>query len=112
MKHYVKVAVIMLYAVMLSGCQKMTKLSSAERQEAPTQTNNKILIDASRDGGVWWFPQSSETGFSSNADHQGKPLADYFRSQGYEVNELTRGTVITARGTVITDGMLSQYDKV
>ena len=104
MKH-LKVAVIILYVVMISGCQKMTTLSSAERQEAPTQTNNKILIDASRDGGVWWFPQSSETGFSSNADHQGKQLADYLRGQGYEVYEL-------ARGTTITDDLLNQYDKV
>ena len=48
---------------------------------------------------------SSETGFSSNADHQGKQLADYFRSQGYEVFELPRGTTIT-------DDLLNQYDKV
>ena len=106
MKLYVIAAVIMLSVVIIPGCQKPITFSSAERQEAPLQTNkNKILIDASRDGGVWWFPQSSETGFSPGNDHQGKELADYLRSLGYEVNELPRGSIIT-------DDILNQYDKV
>jgi hypothetical protein len=112
MKHYVKIALILLYAVILSRCQKPTTriISVAEPQNVQSETDNKIpydkiLIDASRDGGVWWFPQSSEIGFSSNGDHQGKQLADYLRSLGYEVDELPRGTVIT-------DDMLNQYDKV
>ena len=33
-----------------------------------------ILIDASRDGGVWWFPQAGP--FSPTAAHQGKALAE------------------------------------
>ena len=112
MKHVVKVAAVMLYAFMLSSCQKTptTILSVAEHSDAALQTNdkmpgNKILIDASRDGGAWWFPQEPSVGFSSDADHQGKQLADYLRSQGYEVNELPRGTTIT-------DDLLNQYDKV
>ena len=52
-----------------------------------------ILIDSSRDGGVWWFPQSGP--FSSSSAHQGKPLADYLVGQGHTVVELPRPTTIT-----------------
>ncbi|MCX6301434.1 MAG: hypothetical protein NTW82_04560 [Bacteroidia bacterium] len=55
------------------------------------QLNKKILIDASHDGGVWWFPQSPLTGFSEDQWHQGKPFADMLRSKGLEVRELGRG---------------------
>jgi hypothetical protein len=65
----------------------------------------KILIDATRDGGVWWFPQSSQTGFSPVDEHQGKKLADYLRYLGYQVDELGRGELITA-------GILNQYSYV
>jgi hypothetical protein len=50
---------------------------------------NNILIDASHDGGVWWFPQSSS--FDQNAEHQGKNLAQYLRDKGFRVDELPRG---------------------
>ena len=47
-------------------------------------------MDASRDGGVWWYPQG-EAGFDPEAPHQGQQLADYLRSGGYVVDELPRG---------------------
>lgn len=62
-----------------------------------------ILIDASKDGGTWWFPQSSR--FSATDPHQGKQLADYLRSLGYTVNEI-------ARGKSLTWAELKQYNKV
>ena len=38
----------------------------------------RILVDASRDGGVWWFPQwEQQGGFDFTLPHQGKELADY-----------------------------------
>jgi hypothetical protein len=67
--------------------------------------SNKILIDASRDGGVWWFPQSPSTGYNATAPHQGKALADYLRTLGFVVDELPRGTAVT-------DELLGKYDKV
>lgn len=48
----------------------------------------KILIDASKDGGVWWSPQSKY--FDQNAAHQGKAVADALRAKGYVVEELGR----------------------
>ncbi len=64
-----------------------------------------ILVDASRDGGAWWFPQGPA--FDSNKPHQGKALADYMRALGYVVTELPRSTTI-----VITPDMLASYDIV
>lgn len=55
----------------------------------------KILIDASHDGGVWWFPQYEATGFDPNQSHQGKAFADVLRSKGFEVTELGRGKELT-----------------
>ncbi len=58
-------------------------------------TAGTILVDATRDGGGWWYPQYEGTGFSSTEYHQGKKLADYLKSLGYKVDELPRGTAIS-----------------
>jgi hypothetical protein len=63
----------------------------------------RLLVDASRDGGAWWFPQAGP--FDPELIHQGKPLADYMRSKGWIVDEL-------ARGEVISNALLAQYDIV
>ena len=55
----------------------------------------KILIDASHDGGVWWFPQSEATGFDTAKPHQGKAFADVLRKKGFAVSELGRGKELT-----------------
>jgi hypothetical protein len=55
----------------------------------------RALVDASKDGGLWWFPQSPETGFNWSKPHQGKGMADTMRGRGWEVTELPRGAVIT-----------------
>jgi hypothetical protein len=54
----------------------------------------KILIDASRDGGVWWFPQADT--FEPTLAHQGKAFADYLRSLGHKVDVLPRPYEITS----------------
>jgi len=55
----------------------------------------KILIDASHDGGVWWFTQYEGTGFNANEWHQGQVFANLLREKGFEVNELGRGEELT-----------------
>jgi len=52
--------------------------------------SKRIVIDASHDGGVWWFPQSEQTGFNQTKDHQGKVFADMLRDKGFKVDELGR----------------------
>jgi hypothetical protein len=68
-------------------------------------TPQKILIDASHDGGGWWFPQSTISGFSPSSAHQGKALADLLRSKGFIVEELPSKTLVTT-------SLLQQYSKV
>jgi len=60
-----------------------------------TPLSCKILIDASHDGGVWWFPQFEGTGFNPNALHQGQTFANMLRAKGFEVTELGRGVELT-----------------
>lgn len=63
----------------------------------------RILIDASRDGGVWWFPQV--TPFNGKSSHQGLALAGALREAGYVVEELPRPFTITST-------LLRSYDVV
>lgn len=65
----------------------------------------RILVDASHDGGAWWFPQSDTGGFSDSEPHQGKALADFLRTRGFKVDELPRGAEIT-------QSLLSSYNKI
>jgi hypothetical protein len=46
----------------------------------PAAAQMRVLVDASVDGGGWWSPQTAN--FDPDLPHQGKALADYFRSQG------------------------------
>ena len=69
-------------------------------------------MDASHDGGVWWFPQSFP--FDPDQDHQGRHLAEHFRERGYTVDELGRGSVVTdsilrGYGIVIRAGKYGAY---
>lgn len=60
----------------------------------PVDAQISVLVDSSRDGGVWWFPQS-EPLFDPTRPHQGKALADLLRNQGMTVVELPRPRTIT-----------------
>ena len=72
----------------------------------PVPSAGSILVDASRDGGVWWYPQWAQVGgFDRNLWHQGTPLAQYLRARWYRVDELPRPFTITAE-------LLRSYDIV
>lgn len=49
---------------------------------------SEIVINASKDGGVWWFPQ--EIDCDTSVVHQGKGLVDYLKSEGFLVYESCR----------------------
>jgi len=55
----------------------------------------KILVDASHDGGVWWFPQWEGTGFDPDQPHQGQQFAELLRGKGFDVTELGRSEELT-----------------
>jgi hypothetical protein len=82
--------------------------SSTHPQPAPAPppppdpgSAGRILIDASHDGGVWWFPQAGPV-FLADQQHQGRALAEYLRSRGYEVDEL-------GRNQLVSKSLLSEY---
>ncbi len=54
----------------------------------------RAIVDASKDGGAWWFPQAPPS-FDVQKPHQGKAVADAMRAKGWDVVELPRGEVIT-----------------
>lgn len=77
-------------------------------------TEVRILVDASKDGGAWWFPQFGE--FDPELPHQGKCVADYLRSLGYTVTELPRlaydPITLKPYTPVITLELLREYSLV
>lgn len=90
---------VMLLLCISAGCYDGDQIDRLPQE----QFSKKILVDASHDGGVWWFPQVGT--YSPNQTHQGKALADHLRSVGFEVDELPSNALIT-------DSILSRYDKV
>lgn len=76
------------------GQTRPFSLATEGRGRLDMRIKRRILVDASGDGGVWWFPQAA--GFDATAPHQGLALAQHLRSLGHTVNELPRPTAITA----------------
>ena len=69
---------------------------SFETAPVPVASGPSVLVDASRDGGAWWYPQwAEEGGYNAALPHQGQALADYVRSRGFVVVELPRPYTIT-----------------
>lgn len=93
-----KQILFLLAIVIASSCTKDMDVEPARVE------SKRILVDASGDGGVWWFPQGGGR-FNPEEDHQGKKLADLLRSKGFVVDELPRKTVLNA-------ATFSKYDKV
>lgn len=54
----------------------------------------RVLVDASKDGGLWWYPQGAGQRFDPAQPHQGKDVADLLESRGYIVDELPRGATL------------------
>lgn len=74
----------------------------------------RILVDASHDGGVWWFPQSGT--YHQDQFHQGTFLANYLRESGFIVDELGRNVTISDQvlesySLVIRAGGFSEYSE-
>lgn len=59
--------------------------------------SGKIVVDASKDGGVWWCRPLGVVGFDPTKDHQGKRLADDLKARGWDVEEIASGEDITTR---------------
>jgi len=92
---------LIISAILFSSC---TQDSGTSVLGLPgTTPNGYILIDASRDGSAWWYPQTSTQ--DPTQYHLGSALANYLSTLGYVVLEAKRGTTITKE-------LLSNYDLV
>lgn len=65
----------------------------AAQQSVASENSLSVLVDASKDGGEWWFPQGPPR-FDAERYHQGKGLADSMRAKGWMVAELPRGETV------------------
>lgn len=83
-----------LLMVCLASLFVVFDVSAAIRNQKSSAEPLRVLVDASKDGGLWWFPQAPPN-FNPNEPHQGKQLADFMRALGWKVTELGRGQVIT-----------------
>lgn len=74
-----------------------------------------ILVDASKGGGLWWYPQVAP--FQPNLWHQGFSLAAYMRNRGSIVLELPRSVAVPCELlsqymlVIATPGRLLQYSQ-
>ena len=72
------------------GCFTESQAQAASRRSLPKM---RVVIDASHDGGAWWFPQGPAP-FDRKKPHQGDHLAAYLRGRGWQVIEIPRGAKI------------------
>ena len=82
-----------LVAVCLAGLLLIVNPGETIHAQGRSERPLRVLIDASKDSGLWWFPQSRT--FDPKQKHQGKSLTDFMRGKGWEVIEVPRGEVIT-----------------
>ena len=80
----------------------------------PAPASHTVLVDASHDGGAWWYPQVAP--FDPAGPHQGKFLADTLRAKGYVVDEVSRGETIDrdrlfGYAVVIRAGKYGSYEQ-
>src|SRR4051812_43341573 len=85
----------------ITGCKKE---NSTDKGCFDKNSTKKIMVDASKDGGVWWSPQGPKSN-DPNLYHQGQKFANYLRALGYHVDEL-------ASGTRVSWSILQGYSKV
>lgn len=84
-------ATLWLTILFLTGSGAVVDLSAKTPQRRPPR-KLRVVIDASHDGGAWWFPQGPE--FDPLRPHQGSVLAEYLKRRGWEVVEVPRGAEI------------------
>jgi HEAT repeat protein len=77
------------------GASRQGQATTQKRQGPGADGHINVLIDASRDGGVWWSGKPSNTDHENSKTHQGYPLAAYLRERGYRVKELKQNVEIT-----------------
>lgn len=82
-----------LIILFLTASGAVVALSSTTSHGKPLRRLT-VVIDASHDGGAWWFPQGPPP-LDPRKPHQGSALAEHLRNRGWRVIEIPRNTIIT-----------------
>lgn len=116
LKNFLTPAFLLLILALAFSCDSLDE-ALPEAGEEPVIGDTpgeslRILVDATHDGGVWWFPQSGT--YHQDQFHQGTKLANYLRESGFVVDELGRNTTISDEtlegyGIIIRAGGFSDY---
>jgi len=91
-KHLSSLIIIIITVCLASSCKK-TVVRHTNSLPAGSGPGAQVLVDASRDGGIWWSPQVGP--YDSSKPHRGSALVNYIKHLGYSVKELDGGAVIT-----------------
>ena len=76
--------------IMEEGQGPLNAVTIQYRNDTGRRYEKHVVVDASDDGGIWWYPQGSGFRFDANERHQGKHLADWMRAKGWKVTEIGR----------------------
>ena len=73
-----------LFFIILAFCL----IGSCSTETDGTVYPSEIVINASKGGGVWWYPQGVDC--DTTVTHQGKSIVDYLKREGFLVYESCR----------------------
>ena len=90
-KHSFYLIILIIACCLASSCNKTVRHTN--NLPGGSGPGAQVLVDASRDGGIWWAPQVGP--FDAAKPHAGTALANYIKHLGYSVKELEGGAVIT-----------------
>jgi len=91
-KHLSSLIIIIITVCLASSCKKAV-VRHTNSLPAGSGPGAQVLVDASRDGGIWWSPQVGP--YDPDKPHAGAALINYVKHLGYSVKELEVGAVIT-----------------
>ena len=99
-KQLFHLVILLISLSVAASCKKGLVRQSNTGLPAGSGPGAQVLVDASRDGGIWWSPQAGP--FDAGKPHKGTAIVNYLKHLGYSVRELEPGTIITKE-------LLSQY---
>lgn len=73
---------------LITSCSKESGNESCIAESNGITYPSEIVINASKGGGVWWFPQGVDC--DTTLGHQGKEVVDYLKREGFLVYESCR----------------------
>lgn len=84
--------ILFLLILIFISCNKQDDDTLNKEVDTLNKLEVDILINASKGGGVWWYPQYPD--YNPNLPHQGKSTVDSLKSYEFSVYEIGRGEFV------------------